>query len=137
MPDTQALREAIAKLEVTPSLSLTPFAVEAADFAGGSVRLLFEPRPDFANRFGVTQGGLAMAMMDVALSIAAYAGTGAFTPTVEIKASFLAPLPIGPIQADARVLRAGRTLVFLEGALSTPGEAPAITATATTIRRAG
>lgn len=137
MPDTQALRRELEGFATTPSVAMTPFSVEGADYARGEVRLLFEPRPDFANRNGVTQGGLAMGMMDVALSLAAYAGTRSFSPTVELKASFLAPLPIGPVLAVARVVKAGRTLVFLEGSLSAPGGPPSITATATTIMRDG
>lgn len=133
MPDTIALRSVLEGFTSTASVNLTPFAVEAADFARGEVRLLFEPRPNFANRNGVTQGGLAMGMMDVALSLAAYAGTGQFGPTVEMKASYLAPLPIGPVLAVARVLKAGRTLVFLEGSLSAPGAPVSIAASATTL----
>ena len=137
MPDTLALRKVLEGFAATPSVTLTPFTVEAADFARGELRLLFEPRPDFANRNGVTQGGLAMGMMDVALSLAAYAGTGRFGPTVEMKASYLAPLPIGPVAATARVVKAGRTLVFLEGALGAPGAPVSIAATATVILRDG
>ena len=137
MPDTLALRRALEGLEKTPSIAMTPFTVEAADFARGEVRLLFEPRPDFANRIGVVQGGLAMGMMDVALSLAAYAGTGVFSTTVELKASYLTPLPIGPVEAVARVVKAGRTLVFVEGTLGAPGAPVSIAATATTIMRDG
>lgn len=133
MPDTLALQRVLESFEMTPSVAMTPFTVEAADFARGEVRLLFAPRPDFANRTGVTQGGLAMGMMDVALSLAAFAGTGVFTPTVELKASYLAPLPIGPVLGIGRVLKAGRTLVFLEGSLSAPGSPVSIASTATTL----
>ena len=137
MPDTLALQTVLEGFVMTPSVAMTPFVVEAADFARGEVRLLFEPRPDFANRNGVVQGGLAMGMMDVALSLAAYAGTGVFSPTVELKASYLTPLPIGPIEAVARVVKAGRTLVFVEGTLGVPGAPVSIAATATTIMRDG
>lgn len=137
MPDTQALRRELEGFATTPSVAMTPFTVEGADYGRGEVRLLFEPRPDFANRTGVMQGGLALGLMDVALSLAAYAGTRAFTPTVEMKASYLAPLPIGPVLGVGRVVKAGRTLVFLEGTLSVPGGPPCITATATTIVREG
>ena len=137
MPDTLALRRALEGFEATPSIAMTPFVVEAADFARGEVRLLFEARPDFANRIGVTQGGLAMGMMDVALSLAAFAGTGLFTPTVELKASYLSPLPIGPVVGIGRVVKAGRTLVFVEATLGAPGAPVSIAATATTIMRDG
>lgn len=76
-----------------------------------------------------------MGLMDIAMSLAAYAGTRRFSPTVELKAIFLSPLPIGPVEAVARVVKAGRTLVFLEGVLSVPGGAVCIAATATTIMR--
>ncbi len=113
--------------------ALTPFAIIDADPEIGFVKLEFEPQPAFRNHFGNIQGGFAVAMLDVVVSIAAYARLRLWLPTVEIKSSFLEPIPIGPCLGEGRVLRAGRTIVFIEGRLITPDQRPAVTATATAV----
>ena len=40
--------------------------------------------------------------------------TGSLHPTLEIKTSFLAPAPIGPLTAEGSVLRAGSRVAFSE-----------------------
>lgn len=56
-------------------------------------------------------------MLDVILSLAVYARTGEFLPTLEIKSSFLAPTPIGECLGEGSVLRAGQSVVFAEARL--------------------
>ena len=112
---------------------LTPFVIMDVDSGGGFVRLRFEEQPAFRNHFGNIQGGFAVAMLDAAISIAAFAKTRAWLPTIEIKSSFLEPLPIGPCVGEGRVLRAGKSLAFIEGRLLTVEGRPAVTATATAL----
>ena len=97
--------------------ALTPFAVEDADFESGRVVLLFGPQPAFKNYFGNVQGGFEVAMVDVLVSIAAYAKTKTWLPTVEIKSSFIAPMRLGECRGEASVVKAGKQLVFLEARL--------------------
>jgi uncharacterized protein (TIGR00369 family) len=97
--------------------ALTPFAVEEADFDSGRVVLRFALQPAFKNHFGNIQGGFAVAMMDVLLSVAAYAKLRAWLPTIEIKSSFVAPMKLGECRGEGTVVRAGKQLVFLEGKL--------------------
>ena len=112
---------------------LTPFAIVGADCAGGFVRLEFEEQPAFRNHFGNIQGGFAVAMLDVAISIAAYVKARAWLPTIEMKSSFLEPLPVGPCVGEGRVLKIGKSLAFVEGRLLRADGRPAVIATATAL----
>src|SRR5262245_5350459 len=84
------------------SASATRFPVVEADLDAGFVRLEFEPQPAFKNHFGNIQGGFAVAMLDAVVSIAAYAKLRQWLPTIEIKTSFLEPIPIGPCIAEGQ-----------------------------------
>lgn len=111
--------------------ALTPFKVEDADFDEGRVVLRFAPQPAFKNHFGNVQGGFAVAMIDALISIAAYAKTRAWLPTVEIKSSFLAPMRLGECRGEGAVIKAGKQLVFLEAKLWGADGKLAVHATAT------
>jgi acyl-coenzyme A thioesterase PaaI-like protein len=70
-------------------------------------------------------------MLDAAMTIAAYAKVRQWLPTVEMKSSFLEPVPIGRCIGEGRVLKAGRKLAFVEGRLLGASGQPAIVVTAT------
>lgn len=112
---------------------LTPCRVEDADLEAGRVRLRFAPQPAFANHFGHVQGGFAVAMVDVLVSVAAFARTRAWLPTVEIKSSFVAPMTLGECVGEAMVVKAGHQLVFLEARLWGADGRLAVHATATAL----
>ena len=116
---------------------LTPFRVLEADLESGRVLLRFEEQPAFRNHFGNVQGGFAVAMLDVCISVAAFAKLRLWLPTLELKTSFLAPLPVGVCTGEGRVLRAGRNVVFLEGKLWGSSEQPSLHATATAVIPSG
>ncbi|HEX6721872.1 MAG TPA: PaaI family thioesterase [Burkholderiaceae bacterium] len=111
--------------------ALTPFSVEEADFDLGRVVLLFAPQPAFKNHFGNVQGGFAVAMVDVLASVAAYAKTKQWLPTIEIKSSFVAPMKLGECRGEGVVVKAGRQVVFLEAKLWGADGRLAVHATAT------
>ena len=113
--------------------ALTPFVVEDADFEGGRVVLRFAPQPAFRNHFGNVQGGFAVAMIDVLVSVAAHAKTRAWVPTVEIKSSFVAPMKLGECRGEGLVVKAGKQLVFLEARLWGADGKLAVHATATAV----
>jgi uncharacterized protein (TIGR00369 family) len=130
---TAAVDELTRLLDSQPKpacAALTPFVVTEADFDRGYVQLEFAAQPAFRNHFGNIQGGFAMAMLDAAVSIAAYARLRQWLPMVEMKASFLEPVAIGPCVGEGRVLRAGNRLAFVEGRLLSAKQ-PAIVVTAT------
>jgi uncharacterized protein (TIGR00369 family) len=126
--ELQALLDAQPKPDCA---ALTPFSVEQADFGTGHVVLRFAPQPAFKNHFGNVQGGFAVAMVDALVSVAAYAQTRAWLPTVEIKSSFVAPMKLGECRGEALVIKAGRQLVFLEARLWGADGKLAVHATAT------
>ncbi len=123
-----------ALLDSQPKLAgsaLPPFTVEEADFDVGRVVLRFAPQPAFQNYHGNVQGGFAVALVDVLVSIAAFAKTRAWLPTVEIKSTFVAPLMLGESRGEASIIKAGRQLVFLEAKLWGADGKLAVHATAT------
>jgi uncharacterized protein (TIGR00369 family) len=111
--------------------ALTPFVIEDASFDLGRAVLFFDPQPAFKNHFGNIQGGFAVAMVDVLVSVAAYAKTRLWCPTVEIKSSFLAPVRLGHCRGEAVVIKAGKQLVFVEARLWGADGKLAVHATAT------
>ena len=126
--ELQALLDSQPKLDGS---ALPSFSVEDADFDVGRVALRFAPQPAFKNYYGNVQGGFSVALVDVLISIAAYAKTRAWLPTVEIKSTFLAPLMLGESRGEASVIKAGKQLVFLEAKLWGPDGKLAVHATAT------
>jgi uncharacterized protein (TIGR00369 family) len=111
--------------------ALTPFQIMDADTETGFVRVEFAPQPAFENHFGNIQGGFAVSMIDVVISLAAFVKTRQWIPTVEIKTSFVAPAKIAPCIGEGRVIRAGRSVIFVEGRLHNADDELAVHATAT------
>ena len=94
MRDLEDLRAVLASQLAPACAALTPFSVVAVNAEQGLVKVEFEPQPTFGNHFGNIQGGFAVAMLDLPLSLAAFAHLGQWLPTVEIKSSFIAPAKI-------------------------------------------
>lgn len=84
--------------------------------ADGRSLIRLDPRPEHLNSWKGVHGGVLLSMLDVALGSAARSldpnCIGA--TTVEMKANFLA-VAIGPIVAEGRAQRTGRSLIFAEG----------------------
>ena len=109
-------------------LEATAIDQEALRFAAS-----FRARAELLNPLGQIQGGIQTAMLDELMSIAAIIAYEfrIVVPTLEIKTSYLKPV-LGPrIDGWGRVLRKGRNIVFLEGALLGPDGAVHATATST------
>jgi uncharacterized protein (TIGR00369 family) len=133
---SSAVQELQSALDSQPKLDCTalmPFVVEEADFDLGRVVLLFAPQPAFKNYLGNVQGGFAVAMVDVLASVAAYAKTKQWLPTVEIKSSFVAPMKLGECRGEGLVVKAGRQIVFLEAKLWGADRRLAVHATVTAV----
>jgi uncharacterized protein (TIGR00369 family) len=93
--------------------------VMAIDQANGTVRLRMIGKLEWCNPRGALQGGFVTAMLDEAMAIAGIvAGEFAFAvPTLELKTTFLRPCPAGPVEAQGRVVRWGKSAAFLEADL--------------------
>ena len=74
---------------------------------------------DFCHSGNVVQGGFVAAMLDAAMSHAVYASIDNVIalPTLELKINYLAASLAGPFSATGIVVRAGKSIVFLEGKL--------------------
>jgi uncharacterized protein (TIGR00369 family) len=101
----------------------------------GRVEIAFEGKPDFTNPMGQIQGGFLTAMLDEALSIAGQVASGMthVMSTLEMKTSFLRPALPGRLRAIGRVVRQGRTVIFLEGEVRDADGKVCATATATAL----
>ncbi|GAB2583125.1 hypothetical protein GCM10027034_14050 [Ramlibacter solisilvae] len=113
--------------------ALMPFTIVELDADAGFVKVEFLPQPAFGNHFGNIQGGFAVAMLDAPISCAVFAKLRQWLPTVEIKASFVAPARIGKCIGEGRVIRAGRSVAFVEGKIWTEEGELAVHGTATVL----
>lgn len=90
------------------------------DVEGGAVRVAYNTTDQLANRYGAIHGGMTAAMLDDVISLAAGLTIewGQITPTLEMKVSYIAQGKIGArILAEARTVRRGGTVIFLEADL--------------------
>lgn len=131
MSDLETLRTLVASAPKPPCAALMPFSIVEADTNRGFVRVEFEPQPAFGNVFGSVQGGFAVAMIDLPISFAGLLKLQQWLPTVEIKASFLAPAKLGTCIGEGQIIRAAKSIVFAEGRLWGSDGKLAVHATAT------
>ena len=131
MSDLERLRTLVASAPQPPCATLTPFSIVEADAGRGLVRVEFKPQPAFGNTFGNIQGGFAVAMIDLPISLAGLLKLQQWLPTVEIKSSFLVPAKLGTCIGEGQIMRAGRSIVFAEGRLWGSDGRLAVHATAT------
>ncbi|MES2797732.1 MAG: PaaI family thioesterase [Bacteroidota bacterium] len=135
MDGIHKLKLILSQHEPPPCAALTPFEIIEVNFETGFVKLKFEKQPAFRNHFGNIQGGFAVAMIDVLISISTFVKTGLWLPTVEIKSSFIAPARIGDCVGEGRIIRAGKNLVFSEAVLRGSDNQTVVHATATILVR--
>lgn len=114
-PNIQAILKRPAPGAVVLGQELLDIDVEA-----GQVRVAYNTTEQLANRYGAIHGGMTAAMLDDVISLAAGLSIewGQITPTLEMKVSYIAQGKIGArIIAEARTIRRGGTVIFLEADL--------------------
>jgi uncharacterized protein (TIGR00369 family) len=83
----------------------------------GTARLSLALEPHMSNSFGTAHGGVIMTLLDVALCTAARTlhpdSTGVMT--IDMSTSFIGAGSGPRLLAEARVLRNGRSTIFVEG----------------------
>ena len=136
MNSIEEIRALFASQPQPECTKLTPCEFVDADPERGFIRLEFAEQPAFRNHFGNLQGGFVVAMLDWPISCAVFVKLRQWLPTVELKCSFLAPAKIGKCIGEGRIVRAGRSVVFVEGRLWGPDGQLAAHATATVLARA-
>ena len=104
------------------------------DADNGVVRVAYSVTDSLANKFGAMHGCMTAAMMDDAMSLAAgvTAQWGEITPTLEMKVSYLAQAKPGMrLVAEARTVKRGKTVIFLECTLADEAGKPIATGSCT------
>lgn len=87
----------------------------------GMARLSLPLEPRLTNSFGTAHGGVIMTLLDVALCTAArtlHPNSGGVI-TIDMSTSFIGAGTGRRLLAEARVLRNGRSIIFVEGQAST------------------
>jgi uncharacterized protein (TIGR00369 family) len=114
-PNIQAILKRPAPGAVVLGQEILDVNVEA-----GSVRVAYNTTETLANRYGAIHGGMTAAMLDDVISLASGLTIewGQITPTLEMKVSYIAQGKVGArILAEARTIRRGGTVMFLEADL--------------------
>jgi len=122
-----------AELPVAGLLGARPIG---CDPQRGRMTVAFQARREFCNLMGSVQGGMLAAMLDLAMAFAVLCTLealedGYVVPSLEMKASFLAPARAGALTGEGLVLRKGRSVAFMEGRLLDPHGNLLVTASAT------
>jgi uncharacterized protein (TIGR00369 family) len=105
-----------------------PFAkhlgLKVDELEPGVARMSCRLQPHMTNSFGTSHGGVVMTMLDVCMCMAArtlHPGSAGIM-TITMNTSFIGGGK-DPMKAEARVLRDGRTTIFVEGEVrNTDGE---------------
>lgn len=89
------------------------------DTEEGWVRIGYQLSEAHFNRYGAIHGGAIASVMDDVVATAAglVAQWGEIAPTLEMKVSYLNQAAAGSHTAEARVVKRGKSILFLEGAL--------------------
>jgi uncharacterized protein (TIGR00369 family) len=103
------------------------------DTETGFARIAYDLGEPHFNRFGALHGGAIACVMDDVLAVAAglVLNWGEIAPTLEMKVSYLVQGAAGRHVAEARVLKRGRQINFLEATLTSDAGKLIATATAT------
>ena len=103
-------------------------------FEGGESSIVFTPKPEHLNSFGVTHGGAVMTLMDVTMATAARSVESEMgVVTIEMKTSFMRPTPGdgSTITGKGRLIHRTATLAFTEATLFDSQGRPCAHATGT------
>lgn len=103
-----------------PCADLLGLALLDHDPKQGWARFSFEGRAEFLNPAGFVQGGILAAMLDDTMGPTVLLASGGtlYTATIAMNVSFLAPARPGTLYSEGRVVQLGKTIAFMEAAIS-------------------
>ena len=103
------------------------------DQSNERIEASFQATAELCNPIGTVQGGILTAMLDELMSISAMvaANFSMLVPTLEIKTTFIRAAKPGELHGWGRVVRMGRNIAFMEGALHDADRQLVATASAT------
>jgi len=99
---------------------VTLLGFELTHFENGESAIIYSPRPEHQNSFGVAHGGAVMTLMDVTMATAARSvAPGMGVVTIEMKTSFMRPAPGDGSQLTARgrLMQRTASMAFTEATL--------------------
>ncbi len=90
------------------------------------LQLGFRVEPRHSNPMGICHGGMIATFCDMLLPMTAHTKSDAaknrFLPTINLQVDYLASAKVGAwVQGEAQVLRATRSLLFMQGLVSADG----------------
>jgi uncharacterized protein (TIGR00369 family) len=108
--------------QAPPSAKWLGMEVLSWDREAMRLRVAFEPPRDVINFGGVVQGGFLIAMMDDAMGFNCFISLGMeyHQASIDIHTHFLRAVQYGRVEVESRVVRAGRSVAFLEAELFGP-----------------
>jgi acyl-CoA thioesterase len=126
------LREVFARIPYVRLLGLEFVSAER-----GAATFALEVREELTRMGGILHGGAIVSLLDTAAAFAAHTLLDAETQTVtiELNTHFLRPASTGRIEARARVLRAGRRILFINAEVTDQTGVLIATATTTYVRQ--
>ena len=90
---------------------------ELTRFEGGESEIVYEPRPEHLNSFGVVHGGASMTLHDVSMATAARSVEQSMgVVTIEMKTTFMQPAR-GRLTAKGRLVHRTATMAFTESTI--------------------
>jgi uncharacterized protein (TIGR00369 family) len=92
----------------------------------GGIALGFRVEPRHCNPMGICHGGMMATFCDMLLPISAHylsqEVSRRFLPTINLQVDFLAASPLGAwVEGRAQLLRATRSMVFMQGLVTADG----------------
>lgn len=98
------------------------FGIELEELSPGYAKVRMPFRPEFAQSFGVVQGGIITALGDAAAGIAfmTLLNPGEAVVTIELKINFLNPVRQSHMVSEARIVHQGTLISLLEFEIRTP-----------------
>ncbi len=104
--------------DANPFLRL--MGIELGPFGRGEAALSMQVRPDMLNGAGWLQGGLFTSLSDEAMALALFTvlDEDEGIATISESTSFLQGIRTGRVTATARVVKRGRSVAFLESAVT-------------------
>src|ERR1700730_4024265 len=106
-----------------------PYGITVTPGEQGHVVLQFETSEKHHQPNGVVQGGVLTAIADAAMGMAGMTvqEIGWANTTIELKFNFIRPVIRGQVKPEGRVVKAGRTVIFLESTvLNAEGKVAAV-----------
>jgi uncharacterized protein (TIGR00369 family) len=88
--------------------------IEEVGAVGGGARVRLVPQPHHMNNLGIPHGGIICTLLDVAMGSTCRVVLRQPVMTLDMQVAFVTP-GRGPLLAQGSILRAGRSLIYVEG----------------------